>query len=50
MFNVVLARVDYFRIYVIEIKLDFVSFDDKDLQSGQKFGSERDFPILNNVA
>ena len=31
MFNVVLARVDYFQdisIYVIETKLDFVSFDD----------------------
>ena len=49
MFNIVLARVDYFRIYVIETKLDFVSFDDKDLQSRRKLGSERDFLILNGA-
>ena len=33
MFNVVMARIDYFQdIYIIETKLDFVSVNDKNLQ------------------
>ena len=35
-----------FRIFIIETKLDFVSFYDKYLQRQQKFVAERDFPIL----
>ena len=34
---------NFFRVYVIETKLDFVSFDDKNLQRRRKIG-ERDFP------
>ena len=37
-----------FRIYVIETKLDFVSFDDKNLKSRRKCVSERDFPRQNS--
>ena len=37
-----------FRIFVIETKLDFVSFNDKHLQRRRKFVAERDFPILNS--
>ena len=37
-----------FRIYVIETKLDFVSFDDKNLQRRHKFVVERDFPTQNS--
>ena len=39
-----------FRIYVIETKLDFVSFDIKNLQRRQKFVSECDFPLQNSYA
>ena len=35
-----------FRILIIETKLDFVSFNDKNLQRRRKFVAERDFPIL----
>jgi len=35
-----------FRIFIIETKLDFVSFNDKHLQRGPKFVAERDLPIL----
>ena len=49
MFNVVLARLDYFQnIYSIETKLDFVSFNHKNLQRRPKFVAERDFPIQNS--
>ena len=48
MFKVVLGRVDYFQIYVIETKPDFVSFDDKNLQRRRNFVGERDFPIQNS--
>ena len=34
-----------FRVYVIETKLDFVSFDDKNLQTGRNFAGKRDFPL-----
>ena len=44
MFNLVLAHVNNFGIYFIENKLDFVSFDDKNLQRRRKFVGERDFP------
>ena len=44
MFNLVLANVNNFGIYFIENKLDFVSFDDKNLQRRRKFVGERDFP------
>ena len=38
-----------FRIYVIEIKLDSVSYNrDKNLQRRRKFVGERDFPIQNS--
>ena len=47
MFNVVLAHVDYFQaVYVIETKLDFVSFDDKNLQRRRQFVGERDTKLL----
>ena len=36
------------RTYVIENKLDFVSFDDKNLQRRRKFVGERAFPIENS--
>ena len=35
-----------FRTFIIETKLDFVSFNDKNLQRRRKFVTERDFPIL----
>ena len=46
MFKVVLARVIVFTIYtwIIETKLDFISFDDKNLQR-RKFAGECGFPI-----
>ena len=37
-----------FRIFIIETKVDFVSFNDKHLQRRRKFVAERDFPILNS--
>ena len=37
-----------FRIYIIETKLDFVSFNDLNLQRWRKFVGERDFPIQNS--
>ena len=43
MFNIILANVDYFRIYFIETKLNFVSFDDKNVQGRRKIVGERDF-------
>ena len=50
MFNVAFAHHDYFQdtVYVIETKLDFVSFDNKNLQRRQKFVGQRDFPIQNS--
>ena len=50
MFNVALAHHDYFQdtVNVIETKLDFVSFDNKNLQRRQKFVDQRDFPIQNS--
>ena len=33
-----------FRIFIIETKLDFVSFSDKHLQRRRKCAAERDFP------
>ena len=44
MLNLVLAHVNSFGVYFIENKLDFVSFDDKNLQRRRKFVGERDFP------
>ena len=35
-------------MYVIETKLDFVSFDDKNLQRRREFVGESDFPIQNS--
>ena len=48
MFNVLLAQVDHFqRVYAIETtELDFVSFDDKNLQRRRKFVGERDTKLL----
>ena len=47
MFNVILAHVDYFQaVYVIETKLDFVSFDDKNLQRRRQFVGERNTKFL----
>ena len=47
MFNVVLAHVDYFQaVYVIETKLDFVSFDDKNHQRRRQFVGERNTKFL----
>ena len=45
MFNFALTHVDYFQyIYtVIETKLDFVSFDNKNLHRRRKFVGKRDF-------
>ena len=43
MFYLVLVHVNNFGIYLIENKLDFVSFDDKNLQRRRKFVGERDF-------
>ena len=37
-----------FRIFIIETKVDFVSFNDKHLKRWRKFVAERDFPILNS--
>ena len=37
-----------FRIYFIDTKLDFVSFDVKNLQRRCTFAGERDFPIQNS--
>ena len=50
MFNVALAHHDYFldTVCVIETKLDFVSFDNKNLQRQQKFAGQRDFHIQNS--
>ena len=45
MFNLVLAHVNNLGIYLIENKLDFLSFDDKNLQRRRKFFGERDFPV-----
>ena len=45
MLNLVLAHVNTFGVYFIENKLDFVSFDDKNLQRRRKFVGERDFPL-----
>ena len=44
MLNLVLAHVNTLGVYFIENKLDFVSFDDKNLQRRRKFVGERDFP------
>ena len=44
MFYLVLVHVNNFGIYLIETKLDFVSFDDKNLERRRKFVGERDFP------
>ena len=44
MFYLVLVHVNNFGIYLIENKLDFVSFDDKNLERRSKFVGERDFP------
>ena len=44
MFYLVLVHVNNFGIYLIENKLDFVSFDDKNLERRRKFVGERDFP------
>ena len=35
---------NFFKVYVIETKLDFVSIDDKNLQRQRKIVGERDFP------
>ena len=35
---------NFFRVYVIETKLDFVSFADKNIQRRRKIVGERDFP------
>ena len=37
-----------FRIFIIETKLDFVSFHDNHIQRRRKFVAERDFPIQNS--
>ena len=37
-----------FRIYVIETKLGFVSFDNKNLQRRRKLVGKRDFPVQNS--
>ena len=37
-----------FRIFIIETKVDFVSFNNKHLQRRRKFVAKRDFPILNS--
>ena len=37
-------------VYIIETKLDFVSFKDKNLQKWRKFIGERDFPIQMSYA
>ena len=37
-----------FRIFIIETKVDFVSFNDKHLQRRRKFVAERDFSVLNS--
>ena len=38
-----------FRIHVIKNKLDFVSFDDKNLQRRREFAGEHDFPIKTHT-
>ena len=48
MFNAVVARIDYFRIFIIETKLDFFSFNEEHFQRWRKFVAERHFPILNS--
>ena len=48
MFNAVVARIDYFRIFIIETKLDFFSFIEEHFQRWRKFVAERHFPILNS--
>ena len=45
MFDLVLAQVNIFQDICYINKLDFVSFDDKNLQRRRKFVDERDFPI-----
>ena len=37
-----------FGIFIIETKMDFVSFNDKHLQRWRKFVAEPDFPIPNS--
>ena len=37
-----------FKIYIIETKLDFVPFNDKNLPRRRKYVGERDFPIENS--
>ena len=37
-----------FRIYVIETKVGFVSFDNENLQRRRKLVCERDFPVQNS--
>ena len=37
-------------VYIIQTKLEFVSFKDKNLQRWRKFIGEQDFPIQNSYA
>ena len=37
------------RLYVINSRLDFVSFDNKNLQRQCKFAGEHDFPVQNSL-
>ena len=45
MFDLVLAQANDFQDICYLNKLDFVSFDDKNLQRRRKFVDERDFPL-----
>ena len=50
-FNIVLADINYSQviIYIINSRLDFVSFDIKSLQRQCKFAGEHDFPAQNSL-
>ena len=37
------------RLYIINSRLDFVSFDNKNLQRQCKFAGEHDFPVQNSL-
>ena len=49
MFNVVLARIDYFQDIYYRNQAVFCFFNDKNLQRRRKFVFERDFLIQNSL-
>ena len=49
-FNIVLAHINYSQVVcIINYRLDFVSFDNKNLQRQCKFAGKHDFPVQNSL-